>query len=75
MIVLTNDENKPTARIENWWEGNNCLFGSITKHQYQSDFKSKLQMTSPLIELDIENGFAETENTFYTLGKPKYLEG
>jgi len=71
--MLMNSENKPVAEIENWYTEGDFLFGKVTKHANQMIFKTDLQQTSPIQEIDLVNGFAETENTFYILKTPRYL--
>ena len=69
-----NHQEKPEATIENWSYDGFRLFGTVSKHNRQSDFLTKYQATSPVIELNLEDGYAETQNTFYILGAPSYLE-
>ena len=64
---------KPTAVINNWFEQSNRLWGQISKHPTQQEFKANMQMTSLLVELNLEEGYAETENTYYTLGTPYFM--
>lgn len=59
---------KPQAYIESWSVAGNCLVGTIKDHPYQEDFKSTMQVTSPLISIDYKAGVAETQNTNYILG-------
>lgn len=68
-----NSSRKPEAFIDNWWYDGQRLWGKVSKHPTQHEFKQDCQATSYVIELDLEQGFAETENTFYRLGKPNYL--
>lgn len=70
---MWNSSDKPEAFIENWWYDGQHLWGKISKHPTQHEFKLDLQRTSFVQEIDLENGFAETENTFYKLGTPRYL--
>lgn len=72
---LINESKKPTALIEDWWYDGQRLWGKVLKHPEQDSFKMNCQMTSYVINIDLEEGFAETENTHYTLGTPKYLSG
>jgi hypothetical protein len=65
-----NVSNKPTANIDDWsYIGGDRLLGTISNHYRQSDFQTNLQMTSRIIRIDEKEGFAETENTFFILGK------
>jgi hypothetical protein len=68
-----NDREKPEAMIENWTYDGCRLVGTISNHNRQSEFRTKFQSTSPIIEINLEDGYAETQNTFYILGKPAYL--
>lgn len=67
-----NKNNKPEAHIENWGHFRNGLLGMVSKHPRQEEFHTELQNTSRLVELNEEEGWAETNNTFYTLGKRAY---
>lgn len=63
---------KKIAKIDKWWMADGCLFGCVSNHSQQDKFKMEVQKTSFVIDLDLERGTAETENTIYELGLPKY---
>ncbi len=65
-----NNLDKPTAHIDEWVYDGNVIFGHIIKHNRQSDFKRTYQMTSMVQHIDMVEGYAETLNTYYTLGEP-----
>jgi isochorismate hydrolase len=70
-----NKSDKPRAVINNWWitgNGTDCwLVGKVSKHPKQGDFtQTKLQQTSAIVRVDLENELAETINTVYVLGTP-----
>lgn len=69
---MENISGKKEAFIDEWFEQGNRLWGKISNHPTQHEFKKEMQMTSPLVELNMEEGYAETQNTFYRLGKPYY---
>ena len=58
---------KPVARIENWTECYGCLIGHIISHPRQNEFERPLQMTTKIV--DRGEGWVETENTRYILGR------
>jgi len=64
---------KQTAKIDNWVFYGHKLYGQISDHPSQNDFKKKYQQTSPLTFIDCEKGVAITKNTIYTLGRPSEL--
>jgi hypothetical protein len=68
-----NHLEKPEAMIDHWSYDGYRLMGTVSKHNRQSDFRSNLQATSPVVEINLEDGYAETHNTFYVLGTPLYI--
>lgn len=61
---------KPKARLENWWVGNNdLLYGEVYDHPEHSD--GTVVTTSRVVKLNLESGKAETLNTHYELGSPR----
>lgn len=65
---------KNFAHIDNWREYNGTLVGHISGHINQANFSKEYQRTSRLINLDVVNNVAETQNTFYSLGTPHVEE-
>lgn len=59
---------KHTARIDNWFEVGNCLWGKVTEHSLREFNPDCIQRTSELVSIDRNAGVAETENTHYVLG-------
>lgn len=69
---------KSQAKIDNWTiikhprYNDYVLAGNITEHKNQEELtEGKIQVTSPLLKLDLVNNTAETQNTIYTLLKEK----
>lgn len=66
---------KPRARIENWYvipgpgETPWALVGEVRDHPNQDQFQSTQQVTSRVVKFCPEQGYAETQNTIYDLGK------
>lgn len=64
---------KKIAKIDNWEITKHPLYldyiliGKIVDHENQSNFKSNIQATSPLLNIDLVNKTAETQNTLYIL--------
>lgn len=56
-------------RIENWFYYGDGIGGQITGHQRQDQFTSDCQWTSKVIAMNEEEGWCQTENTRYELGK------
>lgn len=67
---MPSSNEKPVAVIEDWVYDGVVLYGHVTKHINQNTFKKRFQQTSHVIDFNMIDGFAETENTFYQLGKP-----
>lgn len=68
---------KPIAHIDDWIvvegsSGTRYLVGRITYHERQPEFKSELQVTSPIVRMP-GLGIVETINTIYTLGTARRL--
>lgn len=59
-------ENKPTARLENWFVIGNCAFGDVVGHPKLGDTQD-CRTSTILRQTDTE---IETHNTIYKLGKP-----
>jgi len=55
--------------INNWSRFGNHLFGEISDHPRQDNFKSPMQITSPITEMNEEEGWCQTLNTRYELGE------
>lgn len=64
---------KQQAKIDNWkimkhpWANVFVLVGQVKDHPNQDTFKTEVQMTSPLLNIDFKNKKAETMNTSYEL--------
>lgn len=65
------------AKIHDWqkvsWFGYECLLGRVEGHDKQHEFKSRTQITSPLVW--ISDTEAQTENTLYVLGNRRGEDG
>lgn len=63
------NNNKPKARLENWFMGpNDLLYGNVYGHPSIPDGKEVI--TSRVVTLDKKSGIAMTKNTCYQLGNP-----
>lgn len=60
---------KPEAYITDWELWGDRLVGRISDHPNQYQFRNETQLTSPLLDYNVEEGWAETENTIYRLGR------
>lgn len=64
---------KQKAKIDKWsivkhpWFTDYVLQGQVKDHPRQSDMRSDVQVTSPLLSIDFVKKIAETQNTTYEL--------
>lgn len=64
---------KQKAKIDNWklvkhpFYSDYVLQGQVKDHPRQSDMRTDVQVTSPLLNIDFVNKKAETMNTIYEL--------
>lgn len=64
---------KHTSKITNWeivkhpYYNDYVLKGKISEHENQDQFKSEVQLTSPIVKIDLVENIAETRNTIYIL--------
>lgn len=65
---------KPLAQIEDWYittvRGERVLVGAIQGHPNQQSFRQLYQITTPIVAENEADGWIETRNTRYMLGKP-----
>ncbi len=63
------------ARLENWilCEGINVIIGDIYDDEQQRFEDGKAIRTSGIVELNLEENYAQTRNTKYILGKRKEM--
>lgn len=66
-------KERQRAKIDKWsifrhpFYGDYVLRGQVKDHPRQSDMKTDVQVTSPLLSIDLINKLAETKNTTYEL--------
>jgi hypothetical protein len=62
---------KKCAKLDNWFRVNNKLAGVVSGHP---NFNNGTEViTSNVVEIDLANKKAETQNTMYSLGKPREI--
>lgn len=62
------ETEKQRARLVRWRQEGDTLLGIVFDHPKLED--GTYVRTTPLVNIDLENHTAETQNTLYTLGAP-----